>query len=128
MTQEVFKYLQPGAAVPIDMETTAMLVNALRQAIAKIESQEPLGYITIGREVLERVLKALWLTANPESEKAILDILQALATQPPQGTWVGLTKQQRNNIEDICEMIIGEPAFDAIEAQLKENNAYKENE
>ena len=42
--------------------------------------------------------------------------------------WVGLTKQQRNNIEDICEMIIGQPAFDAIEAQLKENNAYKENE
>jgi hypothetical protein len=45
-----------------------------------------------------------------------------------QRTWVGLTKQQRNNIEDICEMIIGEPAFDAIEAQLKENNAYRENE
>jgi hypothetical protein len=40
-----------------------------------------------------------------------------------QRTWVGLTKQQRNNIEDICEMIIGEPAFNAIEAQLKENNA-----
>jgi hypothetical protein len=31
--------------------------------------------------VLERVLKALWLTANPESEKAILDIQQALVAQ-----------------------------------------------
>jgi len=32
---EALKYLQPNVTVPIDMETTAMLVNALRQAIAQ---------------------------------------------------------------------------------------------
>jgi hypothetical protein len=40
----------------------------------------------------------------------------------PKRTWVGLTEQQRNAIEDACKMIIGKPAFDAIEKQLKENN------
>ena len=46
--------------------------------------------------------------------------------QPPQRTWVGLTEQQRNDIEDACEMIIGKPAFDAIEAKLKQKNGYAE--
>jgi hypothetical protein len=36
--------------------------------------------------------------------------------------WVGLTEQERNDIEDYCEMMIGKPAFDAIEAKLKEKN------
>jgi hypothetical protein len=36
--------------------------------------------------------------------------------------WVGLTEQERNDIEDYCEMMIGKPAFDAIEAKLKELN------
>ena len=45
-----------------------------------------------------------------------------LYTTPPQRTWVVLSEQQRNNIEDACEMIIGKPAFDLIDAVLKENN------
>jgi hypothetical protein len=36
--------------------------------------------------------------------------------------WVGLTEQERNDIEDYCEMMIGKPAFEAIEAKLKEKN------
>jgi hypothetical protein len=129
MTQDVFKYLQPNAAVPIDMETTAMLVNALRQSIADLESQEPLGYITIGREVLERALKALWVTANPESEKAILDIQQALApAQPPQRTWVGLTNEEVESYWDWEDFQTGagrSTIFEMvrdIEAKLKEKN------
>jgi hypothetical protein len=39
-----------------------------------------------------------------------------------QRQWVGLTEQERNDIEDYCEMIVGKPAFDAIEAKLKEKN------
>jgi len=39
-----------------------------------------------------------------------------------QRQWVGLTEQERNDIEDYCEMIIGKPTFDAIEAKLKEKN------
>ena len=45
-----------------------------------------------------------------------------LYTTPPQRTWVGLTEQERNDMEDFCEMIIGKVAFDAIEAKLKEKN------
>ena len=43
-------------------------------------------------------------------------------TQVYQRPWVGLTEQERNDIEDYCEMMIGKPAFDAIEAKLKEKN------
>tara|TARA_R110002126_G_scaffold127564_4_gene269829 strand:- start:2849 stop:3256 length:408 start_codon:yes stop_codon:yes gene_type:complete len=35
MTQDVLKYLQPNAAIPIDMETTSLLVNALKKALAE---------------------------------------------------------------------------------------------
>lgn len=42
----------------------------------------------------------------------------------PKRPWVGLSEQERNDIEDYCEMMIGKPAFDAIEAKLKEKNAY----
>jgi hypothetical protein len=47
-----------------------------------------------------------------------------LHTTPPaaQKPFVGLTEQERNNIEDYCEMIVGKPTFDAIEAKLKEKN------
>jgi len=42
--------------------------------------------------------------------------------QPSQKPWVGLTEKERNDIEDWCEMMIGKPAFDSIEAKLKEKN------
>jgi hypothetical protein len=48
----------------------------------------------------------------------------AMDATPPaaQRQWAGLTEQERNDIEDYCEMIIGKPTFDAIEAKLKEKN------
>jgi hypothetical protein len=39
-----------------------------------------------------------------------------------QRQWVGLTEQERNDIEDYFEMIVGKPTFDGIEAKLKEKN------
>jgi hypothetical protein len=36
--------------------------------------------------------------------------------------FVGLTEQERNDMEDLCEMTIGKFAFDVIEAKLKEKN------
>jgi len=43
---------------------------------------------------------------------------------PPaaQQQWVGLTEEERNDLEDFCKMIIGKAAFDAIEAKLREKN------
>jgi len=39
-------------------------------------------------------------------------------------TWVGLTEQQRNDIENDFEVFISIHVFDAIEAKLKQNNGY----
>jgi hypothetical protein len=55
MTKDVLKYLQPNAVIPIDMETTTALVNALKERLAdpmhevqrlgqEIE-QEPVGMV-----------------------------------------------------------------------------------
>lgn len=43
---------------------------------------------------------------------------------PASKPWVCLTEQERNDLEDYCEMIIGKAAFDAIEAKLKEKNGF----
>ena len=39
-----------------------------------------------------------------------------------QRQWVGLTEQERNYLEDALGLFIGKPAFDAIEASLKQRN------
>jgi len=41
----------------------------------------------------------------------------------PQRTWVGLTEQQRNDIENDFEVFISIHVFDAIEAKLKDKNS-----
>ena len=46
MTKDVLKYLQPNAVIPIDMETTTALVNALKERLAQPE-QEPMAWIHI---------------------------------------------------------------------------------
>jgi len=40
--KEALKYLQAGAIVPVDMETTILLVNALKEALA--QPQEPRNF------------------------------------------------------------------------------------
>ena len=40
MTKDVLKYLQPNAVIPIDMETTSLLVNALKKALSEHAMQE----------------------------------------------------------------------------------------
>jgi hypothetical protein len=35
MTKDALKYLQPNAIIPIDMETTIALVNALKERLAQ---------------------------------------------------------------------------------------------
>jgi hypothetical protein len=38
-TQQVEQYIKPYAVVPVDMETTGLLVNALRAALAQPERE-----------------------------------------------------------------------------------------
>jgi hypothetical protein len=42
MIKDVLKYLEPNAAIPIDMETTIMLVNALKEALAQEKALQAL--------------------------------------------------------------------------------------
>ena len=39
-----------------------------------------------------------------------------------QRTWVGLTKEDKDLIEDLCEMMIGDAVFSTIDAILKGKN------
>jgi len=66
--------------------------------------------------------KLVGYSPTPEKDKDI----EPLYTTPPaaQRQWTGLTEQERNDIEDFCEMMIGKPAFEAIEAKLRSKNEY----
>jgi hypothetical protein len=48
--------------------------------------------------------------------------LDAICQAKIQRTWVGLTEQERNDIENDFEAFISIHVFDAIEAKLKEKN------
>jgi len=81
MTKDVLKYLQPYAAVPIDMETTSMLVNALKDAYAE---QEPVAWVNKERNTIT------WDKLFP--------IMDALYTHPPPRKWVELAEEKIKEI------------------------------
>ena len=78
--------------------------------------QEPVAWMSIGGFATCSKREADgWVKAGGKATP--------LYTHPqPQRTWVGLSEQERNDIENDCETIVGKPAFDAIEAKLKEKN------
>jgi len=116
MTQDVLKYLQPNAAVPIDIETTSLLVNALRQAIKELESQKPVAWYYPG--------------GSPDqctTDKAYAEMEPAwtpLYTYPPQRTWVDLTPKDLNEIFEFA--MTGEGAVHRAIAKLKQKNGFAE--
>jgi hypothetical protein len=46
MIKDALKYLEPNAVIPIDMETTIALVNALKERLAQPE-QEPVAVVDV---------------------------------------------------------------------------------
>jgi hypothetical protein len=80
------------------------------KAIAELESQEPVAWQWLGSAHFRKKLpKDADITAwNP------------LYTAPPQRTWVGLTEQQRKEIERQSVYVDG--AIRMTEAKLKEKN------
>jgi len=88
-------------------------ITSLRQAIQEFESQEPVGEVdAIG----------LNDTDFHVSFKRPMPLGTKLYTHPPQRTWVGLTKEDKDLIEDLCDMMIGDAAFSTIDAILKGKN------
>ena len=110
-------------------------IASLRQAIAKLESQEPV--VTVPRRLALNTWAFLAQDCSPcvheECQIGLknvgVDTLtdawnKQLAgnTHPPQRTWVGLTKEDKDLIEDLCEMMIGDAVFSTIDAILKGKN------
>ena len=81
------------------------MIEALKLALDALENHE--GNYKLGDAGCDR------------HEAAITAIKEALA----QRTWVGLTEQQRNDIENDFEVFISIHVFDAIEAKLKDKNS-----
>jgi hypothetical protein len=102
--------------------TERALADPMRevQRLGQEIEQEPVAWaMPQGWWIVESTPHNLKMWPTNEGELFVAGV-----TQPPQRTWVGLCEQQRNDIEDACEMIIGKPAFDAIEAKLKQQNGY----
>ncbi len=114
----------------------AKLVAA--KAIAELESQKPVAWLLTEKNINSLQVDSIQLLINRLKHAHHTDLCVRINGQdewfqadwlkhmvratPPQRTWIGLTEQERNDIEDYCEMMIGKPAFDDIEAKLKEKN------
>lgn len=107
--QELVKqWLQPGAIVPVDANTTRILITSLRERLAQPE-QEPVAWIYRGN-----------LHPFDPSDWAV-EPVTPLYTTPPRREWVGLTKEEAKEISManrpyVVDMIA------ALEARLKEKN------
>jgi hypothetical protein len=93
-------------------------IKALEEALAKQEQGEPVAWLDEEKKII------YWHNTHETDDYHGFKRTTPLYTkpQPAQQPWVGLTEKERNHIEDWCEMMIGKPAFDAIEAKLKEKN------
>ena len=132
--KEVLKYLQAGAIVPVDMKTTTLLVNALREALAQ-PAQESAAWATkedFYRELdrrVERMRKEMEIktvtmrckdydVALPIIDTAFGHVLVGQVSTPPQRTWVGLTAQEAAE----CWTTSATQTWKNFEAKLKEKN------
>jgi len=136
MIKDVLKYLQPNAAIPIDMETTVMLVNALKEALAQPE-QEPVAWMSPS-----------WIDPNTRGwqsdsfESIPIEGWLPLYTTLPQRTWIGLegaeagwfchtdflnarkyTKKQREHI--CCQLLSEAQSWDIKQYQLMMHDSTK---
>jgi len=98
------------------LEILAKTRTSLRQAIAELESQEPVATVT--SETGADITMSWW-------HEPALPIGTKLYIHPPQRTWVGLTDE---DLEPLCNewrIVFGSWTYEfakAIEAKLKEKN------
>ena len=136
-----------------DRQEVLEAVKAIKQAIAELESQEPVAHCEAGPEFCQQCHKESLPTYGSEEVSKLREVIQSQAkiiadyekqidepaiypeeayemgleaiayyAHPPQRTWVGLTKEDKDLIEDLCEMMIGDAAFSTIDAILKGKN------
>jgi len=114
MTQDVLKYLQPNAAIPIDMETTSLLVNALKKALSEHAMQE---VQRLGQEIeQEPVAWPCLIDSADFSEKTITLVMQCEDYKVSAGThWLSTTPPQRTEQEpdDMASILACRDMLDA---------------
>jgi hypothetical protein len=123
--------------------------EALRQAIAELESQEPVAYINVEKRILEWAKLTRWETPTvvnlpkiplythppqrTEQKTSADDFFKMIADSnpkpfpPPQRTWIGLTDDEFNELYDryvplTCYALL----IEKVEAKLKQKNGYFE--
>jgi len=94
-------------------------ITSLRQAIAKLESQEPVAWADMGTRDVDNDAGLSWTTGHFHTTP--------LYIHPPQRTWQGLTQSDFNEIYDlfankVSSDFIFEKMYSTIEAKLKERN------
>ena len=95
------------------------IATDLRQAIAELESQEPVGEVGWLANVPNTIREVYWKKGSPP-------IGTKLYTHPPQRTWVGLTDEDAEEVwqsvqaSDFHDCV--KPFARGIEAKLKEKN------
>ena len=103
-------------------------ITSLLQAIAELESQEPVAWRLNGESSLGHgKVFGDWKSGNPPADVADLASVDknwslefAYTTPPAQRTWVGLTLEQYVAINSSCVTV--DEAIGSTERQLKENN------
>ena len=120
-------------------------ITSLRQAIAELESQEPVALTD--DEILDAAFSAYCRGENTrelfkimrnsrltcsigwdrDELKAFARNIEALCTHPPQRTWVGLTDEEITALKHNGERYISSQDFArAVEAKLKQKNGFAE--
>jgi hypothetical protein len=100
-------------------EKSIEAMTSLRQAIAGLESQEPVALETVYETIIQ------WDEGGGKrSRRDLARRIIDLYTHPPQRTWQGLTIDEREQIQQECfGKVPHHVAFaHAVEAKLKEKN------
>ena len=122
-TRNLAKWLNEEQTDPIDKQALARVLAYVQRAEQPSQQQEPYGWKVYGVSTLFTG-KFAEDDAKAEAKRigGTCIAFPLYTSKPASKPWVGLTEQERNDIENYCEMIIGKAAFDAIEAKLKEKN------
>ena len=128
-TAEAIAFVEKALAQPEQTNIERHEENVQKFLGTQQPKQEPVEW----PRTMERGALVQWLhfemvqhTLDEGTIDKLIEDAQAIPATPPQRTWVGLTEQQLNDIENDFWVVISKHVFDAIEAKLKQNNGYAE--
>jgi hypothetical protein len=127
MIKDALKYLEPNAVIPIDMATTIMLVNALKEALAQRTEQEPVAWAMDYdiESVLSGFSTSLMGTAMRIESAFPKHRVKLLYTTPPQRK--PLTDEEMKKIWYALLNIMGWYSFQEIARAIEAAHGIKEN-